>query len=96
MAMSGAAVGGGAGVGVSSTVSGKHTSAAISNLLTLQNVMRKDPESYREEFTQQHRHYQSLLAVFRLQPDLQARDTQHFQELISFLSHVSPSHAHTT
>ncbi len=75
--------------GVGGTVSGKHTAAAISNLLTLQNIMRKDPESYREEFLQQHRHYTSLLGVFKLQPALQARDTQHFQELISFLSHVA-------
>ncbi len=59
--------------------------AAIANLLTLQNLMRKDPDSYREEFLQQWRHYQSLLNIFKISP---TRDTAHFCDLINFLSHV--------
>src|SRR5437016_84743 len=38
----------------------------LSNLLNLQNLMKRDPQSYVEEFTTQYRHYQSQLHMFQL------------------------------
>ncbi|KAI8822925.1 SDA1-domain-containing protein [Fimicolochytrium jonesii] len=57
-----------------------------SNLPQLQNLMKRDPRSYEEEFSQQWRHYESELAIFRLKPDSEAKE---FADLITFISHVS-------
>ncbi|XP_057308548.1 protein SDA1 homolog isoform X1 [Hydractinia symbiolongicarpus] len=38
------------------------------NLAQLQNLIKRDPESYREEFLQQWRHFQSNLEIFKLDP----------------------------
>ncbi|KAJ3045511.1 Protein SDA1 [Rhizophlyctis rosea] len=58
-----------------------------SNLPQLQNLIKRDPGSYREEFSQQWRHYESALAIFTLKPDSEADS---FGELITFISHVAP------
>ena len=34
----------------------------------LQNLIKRDPESYVDEFRMQHRNFQSELAIFRLMP----------------------------
>ena len=39
------------------------------NLPQLQNLIKRDSESYREEFQQQFRHFNSTLAVFELSPE---------------------------
>ncbi|KAI9202331.1 SDA1-domain-containing protein [Polychytrium aggregatum] len=57
-----------------------------SNLPQLQNLVKRDPISYKEEFLQQWRHFESGLAIFALKPDEEAKQ---FGELITFLSHVS-------
>ncbi|KAJ3287922.1 Protein SDA1, partial [Borealophlyctis nickersoniae] len=57
-----------------------------SNLPQLQNFIKRDPGSYREEFLQQWRHYESALAIFNLKPDSEATE---FGDLITFISHVS-------
>ncbi|KAJ3186370.1 Protein SDA1 [Gaertneriomyces sp. JEL0708] len=56
------------------------------NLPQLQNLIKRDPQSYRDEFLQQWRHYESALAIFRLKPESDAKE---FGELITFISHVS-------
>ncbi len=53
----------------------------------LQNLIKRDPGAYVEEFAQQHRHYRSELQIFRLEP---ASPAGHFGEVVSFLSHVAP------
>ena len=40
------------------------------NLPQLQNLIKRDPESYREEFLQQYRHFASTLTVFELNPQV--------------------------
>jgi protein SDA1 len=67
----------------------KRNRAALlpTNLPQLQNLIKRDPPSYREEFLQQWRHYESSLAIFRLKPDAEAKE---FQELVTFLAHVAP------
>lgn len=67
---------------------GKQRRAAIlpTNIILLQNVVRRDPESYYEEFLQQYSHYQSLRDIFLLNPS--ADEGTEFADLIGFVSAV--------
>jgi protein SDA1 len=56
-------------------------------LAQLQNMIKRDPSAYMEEFQQQHRHFLSELAIFQLEP---SKAAGHFGEVVSFLSHVAP------
>ncbi|OMJ27002.1 Protein SDA1-like protein [Smittium culicis] len=58
----------------------------LDNLPQLQNLIKRDPASYREEFLQQWRHFESSLSIFDLKPEDEYKD---FSELLMFLSHVS-------
>jgi protein SDA1 len=57
-----------------------------SNLPQLQNLIKRDPAAYKEEFLQQWNHYDSIRQIFQINPDEQA---QHFRELVSFISQVA-------
>ncbi|KAF5391882.1 hypothetical protein D9757_001638 [Collybiopsis confluens] len=57
-----------------------------SNLPQLQNLIKRDPLSYRDEFLQQWNHYNSVRLIFHLNPDEHA---QHFRELVAFLAQVA-------
>ncbi|KAH9484190.1 Protein sda1 [Psilocybe cubensis] len=57
-----------------------------SNLPQLQNLIKRDPVAYKEEFLQQWNHYNSIRQIFRINPDEQA---QHYRELVSFIAQVS-------
>lgn len=67
---------------------GKKRRAAIlpTNIVLLQNVVRRDPGSYREEFLQQLSHYESLRDIFLMNPS--ADQGTEFADLIGFLSAV--------
>ncbi|SGZ55926.1 CIC11C00000001598 [Sungouiella intermedia] len=67
---------------------GKKRRAAIlpTNIILLQNVVRRDPESYHEEFVQQYSHYESLRDIFLLNPT--ADQGSDFADLIGFVSAV--------
>ncbi|KAF9239627.1 SDA1-domain-containing protein [Melanogaster broomeanus] len=56
------------------------------NLPQLQNLIKRDPAAYKEEFLQQWNHYNSVRQIFHINPDEQA---QHFRELVSFISQVA-------
>lgn len=56
------------------------------NLPQLQNLIKRDPAAYKEEFLQQWNHYNSIRQIFQINPDEQAH---HFRELVSFISQVS-------
>lgn len=66
----------------------KKRGAAIlpTNIILLQNLVRRDPQSYREEFLQQYSHYESLRDIFLASPS--ATDDTEFLELIGFVSAV--------
>ncbi|KAH3674207.1 hypothetical protein WICMUC_003449 [Wickerhamomyces mucosus] len=66
----------------------KRRGAAIlpTNIILLQNLVRRDPESYREEFLQQYAHYESLRDLFMANPSGQSGEE--FEELIGFVSAV--------
>lgn len=55
------------------------------NLPQLQNLIKRDPTAYKEEFLQQWNHYNSIRQIFQINPDEQA---QHFRELVAFISQV--------
>uniref|UniRef100_A0A8C6NJQ3 Protein SDA1 n=1 Tax=Nothobranchius furzeri TaxID=105023 RepID=A0A8C6NJQ3_NOTFU len=56
------------------------------NLPQLQNLIKRDPQSYVEEFLQQYRHYQSNVEIFKLQPD---KPNKELADLVMFLSQVA-------
>jgi len=66
----------------------KRRGAAIlpTNIILLQNLVRRDPESYREEFLQQYAHYESLRDIFVASQA--SHDATEFAELIGFVSAV--------
>lgn len=68
---------------------GKIRRAAIlpTNIILLQNVVRRDPESYHEEFLQQYAHYESLRDIFLMNPSASEKG-ENFAELIGFVSAV--------
>lgn len=57
-----------------------------SNLPQLQNLIKRDPVAYKEEFLQQWTHYNSIREIFKTDPDGQA---QNFRELVTFISQVN-------
>ena len=58
-------------------------------LLSLQNRIKRDPESYREDFLLQYRHYASQLEIFKLDA---GSENKEFCDLVSFLGHVTTSY----
>ncbi|GLH00013.1 Protein SDA1 homolog [Gryllus bimaculatus] len=64
----------------------RHNNQLPDNLPQLQNLIKRDPASYRDEFIQQYQHYKSLVQVFRLHP---TEFNKKLDELVMFLSQVS-------
>ncbi|EFN66361.1 Protein SDA1-like protein [Camponotus floridanus] len=64
----------------------RHNNQLPDNLPQLQNLIKRDPESYKEEFLQQYLHYKSTLEVFRLEP---TQFNKSLDELITFLAQVA-------
>ena len=58
-----------------------------SNLILLQNSVRRDPSSYYEEFLQQNHHYESLRDLLLMNP-AEASRLDEFKDLIGFISAV--------
>lgn len=72
---------------------------SITDLLLLQNLVKRDPTAYRTEFKAQHADFLSTLELYRLAP---AKDHKHFSALVKFLASVRqfplprPALAHST
>ncbi|XP_050465864.1 protein SDA1 homolog [Cataglyphis hispanica] len=64
----------------------RHNNQLPDNLPQLQNLIKRDPESYKEEFLQQYLHYKSTLEVFRLEP---TQFNKSLDELVTFLAQVA-------
>ncbi|XP_014295711.1 protein SDA1 homolog [Microplitis demolitor] len=69
----------------------RHNNQLPNNLPQLQNLIKRDSESYKEEFLQQYNHYKSTLEVFRLTP---SEFNKSLDELVMFLAQVA--HCYTT
>lgn len=66
----------------------KDRSGRAMSLSTLQSLMKKDPEAYETEFSQQWLHFDSMLEIFTLKPQ---KPSKTFGEQVMFLAHVVPS-----
>lgn len=64
----------------------RHNNQLPDNLPQLQNLIKRDPESYKEEFLQQYLHYKSTVEVFRLEP---TQFNKNLDELVTFLAQVA-------
>jgi protein SDA1 len=62
----------------------------MDSLPALQNAIKRDAESYKEEFRQQFNHFQAQLGIFKLQPARAPKQAKAFSDLITFVSHVAP------
>ena len=56
------------------------------DIAQLQQLCRKDPKGYKEDFLTQKRHFDSQLKIFLLKP---SKNFDEFEKQIKFLSHVS-------
>nr|XP_046232101.1 protein SDA1 homolog [Scatophagus argus] len=66
-------------------MSGRLSNKLPNNLPQLQNLIKRDPQSYTDEFLQQYRHYQSNVQIFKLQPD---KPNKELADLVMFLAQV--------
>lgn len=64
----------------------RHNNQLPDNLPQLQNLIKRDPESYKEEFLQQYQHFLSVLEIFRLEPD---KENKGLCESIMFLAQIA-------
>lgn len=62
------------------------SSSIIDRLAQLQNLIKRDPEAYLDEFNSQHKNFTAELEILRLHP---TADSESFRQLVTFLSHVS-------
>ncbi|XP_027710351.1 protein SDA1 homolog [Vombatus ursinus] len=73
-------------------MSGRNNNKLPSNLPQLQNLIKRDPSAYVEEFMQQYNHYKSNVEIFKLQPN---KPSKELAELVMFLAqvgHCYPEH----
>ncbi|PAV19968.1 required for actin cytoskeleton organization and cell cycle progression [Pyrrhoderma noxium] len=64
-----------------------------SNLPQLQNLIKRDPPAYKEEFLQQWNHYKSILNIFQANP---VEQSEQFRDVITFISQVAPCYPKET
>lgn len=63
----------------------RHNNQLPDNLPQLQNLIKRDPASYRDDFLQQYQHFLSTLQIFKLSPD---KENKSLDELVMFLAQV--------
>lgn len=56
------------------------------NLPQLQNLIKRDSQSYHEEFVQQHQHFESTVEVFELAPE---QPNKTLDDLVMFLAQIA-------
>lgn len=66
---------------------GRRNRAALlaTNLPQLQNLIKRDPPSYKQEFLLQYNHFLSFLSLLALEP---TQPPKNFGETCTFISHV--------
>lgn len=65
-------------------IMGKNTQLLI-NLPQLQNLIKKDPASYRDDFIQQYSHFESTLDIFKFSPD---QGSKNLEDSVMFVAQV--------
>uniref|UniRef100_A0ABI7YZ49 Protein SDA1 n=1 Tax=Felis catus TaxID=9685 RepID=A0ABI7YZ49_FELCA len=64
-------------------MSNRNNNKLPSNLPQLQNLIKRDPPAYIEEFLQQYNHYKSNVEIFKLQPN---KPSKELAELVMFMA----------
>ncbi|XP_036859202.2 protein SDA1 homolog isoform X1 [Manis javanica] len=64
-------------------MSSRNNNKLPSNLPQLQNLIKRDPPAYIEEFLQQYNHYKSNVEIFKLQPN---KPSKELTELVMFMA----------
>ncbi|CRL01321.1 CLUMA_CG014210, isoform A, partial [Clunio marinus] len=64
----------------------RHNNQLPDNLPQLQNLVKRDPESYKEDFLQQYKFFLNTLEIFKLSPD---KESKSLDELVMFLAQVA-------
>uniref|UniRef100_A0A8C3V1B5 Protein SDA1 n=1 Tax=Catharus ustulatus TaxID=91951 RepID=A0A8C3V1B5_CATUS len=73
-------------------MSGRQGNKLPSNLPQLQNLIKRDPTSYTEEFLQQYHHYQSHVEIFTFQPDKPSKELTELLMFLAQVAHCYPEH----
>ncbi|XP_060535794.1 protein SDA1 homolog [Cylas formicarius] len=68
----------------------KHNNQLPENLPQLQNLIKRDPDSYRDEFLQQYQHFRNTVEVFRLDP---SRPNKTLDASVMFIAQVAQCYA---
>jgi hypothetical protein len=63
----------------------RHNNQLPDNLPQLQNLVKRDPESYKEDFLQQYQFFKNTLEIFKLSPD---KENKSLDEQVMFLAQV--------
>lgn len=63
----------------------RHNNQLPDNLPQLQNLVKRDPQSYKDDFLQQYSHFLNTLEIFKLSPD---KENKSLDELVMFLAQV--------
>lgn len=64
----------------------RHNNQLPDNLPQLQNLIKRDPQSYKDDFVQQYQHFLSTLQIFKLSPD---KENKSLDELVMFIAQVT-------
>lgn len=63
----------------------RHNNQLPDNLPQLQNLVKRDPQSYKDDFLQQYQHFLNILEIFKLSPNTENKS---LDELVMFLAQV--------
>ncbi|XP_021573741.1 protein SDA1 homolog isoform X2 [Carlito syrichta] len=73
-------------------MSGRNNNKLPSNLPQLQNLIKRDPPAYVEEFLQQYNHYKSNVEIFKLQPNKPSKELAELVMFMAQIGHCYPEH----
>lgn len=71
----------------------RHNNQLPHNLPQLQNLIKRDPSSYAEEYKEQYEHFCGLLEIFALNP---SSENHSLEEVVMFIAQVGISLKITT
>uniref|UniRef100_A0A452TP37 Protein SDA1 n=1 Tax=Ursus maritimus TaxID=29073 RepID=A0A452TP37_URSMA len=77
---------------MSANMSNRNNNKLPSNLPQLQNLIKRDPPAYIEEFLQQYNHYKSNVEIFRLQPNKPSKELAELVMFMAQIGHCYPEH----
>lgn len=64
----------------------RHNNQLPDNLPQLQNLIKRDPQSYKDDFLQQYQFFLNTIQIFKLSPD---KENKSLDELVMFFAQVT-------